>query len=204
MIINMKKTCAKCRKKKNIKHFGKDSSRRDGLDKYCRPCRAKIYEGRKEKDGARRRVYYAENRESVLERGRQWNRSNQEWVRKWRKEYYQKRRDFAIQYSTKWVKEHPDKYKEYSKTYRNKSHAKIKRAENEQRRRARKKKSYIEPVDREAIIRRDGHICQICGRGPLGGDLVIDHIIPLARGGPHITSNLQVACRQCNAHKGSK
>ena len=62
----------------------------------------------------------------------------------------------------------------------------------------------IEPVSRQAITRRDGCTCYMCGRRIGKRELVIDHIVPLARGGPHCESNLRVACRLCNARKGDK
>lgn len=32
----------------------------------------------------------------------------------------------------------------------------------------------------------------------------VDHIIPLARGGPHALANLCCACQSCNSRKGAK
>jgi len=63
----------------------------------------------------------------------------------------------------------------------------------------------IEPVNRTNVIRRDGCVCYMCKRR-VGGkrQLVLDHVIPLARGGPHCESNLKVACGLCNARKGNK
>jgi 5-methylcytosine-specific restriction endonuclease McrA len=33
---------------------------------------------------------------------------------------------------------------------------------------------------------------------------VVDHVLPVARGGEHIWKNLQLLCRQCNTIKGDK
>lgn len=46
-----------------------------------------------------------------------------------------------------------------------------------------------------------GAKCAACGK-PDG--LVIDHIIPVVRGGSCETSNLQALCQPCNARKGRK
>jgi 5-methylcytosine-specific restriction endonuclease McrA len=44
--------------------------------------------------------------------------------------------------------------------------------------------------------------CAYCG-GPLDTfGYAVDHIIPLARNGPHTLENLAVACQPCNRAKG--
>lgn len=53
-----------------------------------------------------------------------------------------------------------------------------------------------------AIFRRDGFTCQICGAP--GGDLTIDHIKPVSKGGGNEAENLRAACRTCNTKKGDK
>lgn len=46
--------------------------------------------------------------------------------------------------------------------------------------------------------------CQICRERFPWEELSIDHIIPLSKGGTHDRFNLQLACKRCNAKKGSK
>lgn len=46
-----------------------------------------------------------------------------------------------------------------------------------------------------------GMPCVICGDS---GEIEIDHIIPLARGGSNDLENLQPLCKQCHARKGNK
>lgn len=52
-------------------------------------------------------------------------------------------------------------------------------------------------LSRRAVLARDGHSCQYCGRR---ADTV-DHVVPRSRGGQHRWENLVAACRPCNAHK---
>lgn len=62
------------------------------------------------------------------------------------------------------------------------------------------------------VFEAAGWKCQICGvltprdlRGtwnPLAPEL--DHIVPMSRGGPHLRSNVQLACRGCNQAKRDK
>lgn len=65
-----------------------------------------------------------------------------------------------------------------------------------ERRRARavdKTKKY-----RAVIFERDGHACRICGAT---SNLVLDHVIPISRGGSDDPSNLQTLCWSCNSRK---
>ena len=58
---------------------------------------------------------------------------------------------------------------------------------------------------REDIMKRDNYTCQLCGKHmPDEIGLQIDHIIPIAKGGKTITSNLRVLCSKCNGSKADK
>ena len=58
---------------------------------------------------------------------------------------------------------------------------------------------------REEIAKRDNYTCQICGKYmPDGVGLHVDHIIPIAKGGKTVPSNLQVLCSKCNGKKSQK
>jgi hypothetical protein len=50
------------------------------------------------------------------------------------------------------------------------------------------------------VFRRDEYRCRICGRA--GGNLHLDHVIPVCRGGSDKMDNLQTLCRTCNLGKG--
>ncbi len=43
--------------------------------------------------------------------------------------------------------------------------------------------------------------CHYCGARKKPADLTMDHIVPLARGGLSVKSNLVPACRTCNSRK---
>lgn len=78
------------------------------------------------------------------------------------------------------------------------------------KRRARERQLPCESVDPIAVFERDGWRCQMCGtetpaslRGRIADDAPeLDHVVPLARGGPHTYANVQCACRKCNGLKG--
>lgn len=61
------------------------------------------------------------------------------------------------------------------------------------------------PKLRQQIKERDNYTCQICGKYmPDEVGLHIDHIVPVAKGGKTVPSNLQVLCSKCNSSKGAK
>ena len=50
----------------------------------------------------------------------------------------------------------------------------------------------------ETLRRWFGDRCLACSAAD---DLVIDHVVPLSRGGNNSIVNLQILCRSCNSHK---
>ena len=61
------------------------------------------------------------------------------------------------------------------------------------------------PSLRKAIMERDHYTCQLCGKYmPDEVGLHIDHIIPIAKDGKSVPSNLRVLCSKCNGKKGSR
>jgi hypothetical protein len=71
------------------------------------------------------------------------------------------------------------------------------------------------PRWKRIVFIRDGFTCQECGVKPIKtnrhgielpdfGELAVDHIVPVARGGKTETWNLQTLCRICNSKKRDK
>jgi 5-methylcytosine-specific restriction endonuclease McrA len=81
----------------------------------------------------------------------------------------------------------------------------LKSRESTNRRRARKFANGFEVVSLSAILERDGMVCHICRADILTrADLHFDHVIPLAKGGPHRAFNIKPAHARCNLSKGSR
>lgn len=81
--------------------------------------------------------------------------------------------------------------------------------------RARKKNNIVDSgITIDALIRRDGCRCYICGKETnfndkrwwnFGPDYpTIDHVIPLSKGGKHSWDNTKVCCGLCNVSKRDK
>lgn len=66
-----------------------------------------------------------------------------------------------------------------------------------------------ERIDRLKVFARDDYRCQLCGeptdktaKWPDPKTPTLDHIVPISMGGPHLYSNVQCACWNCNQRKG--
>jgi 5-methylcytosine-specific restriction endonuclease McrA len=60
------------------------------------------------------------------------------------------------------------------------------------------------PVSRRAILARDRHECQYCGRPGRGTQMTVDHVVPRSLGGRATWDNLVAACAPCNRRKGNR
>ena len=58
-------------------------------------------------------------------------------------------------------------------------------------------------VNKANVLRRDGFICQYCGKALTSNSGTVDHIIPVSRGGRHVWDNVACACIRCNNKKDS-
>lgn len=87
------------------------------------------------------------------------------------------------------------------------------KGQSKDRRRARQRAAFVEPVYRKKVFERDGWVCQICGE-PVARDQkvphplapTVDHTVPLApylgrAGGEHSMANVQTAHFLCNSQK---
>ena len=61
--------------------------------------------------------------------------------------------------------------------------------------------SYLPPLNKETLFRRDGHLCMYCGQRFPSSQLSRDHVTPLSRGGRDAWNNVVTACRRCNNMK---
>lgn len=124
----------------------------------------------------------------------------------------------------RWAKANPDKEAEGSRRFREKNPESAKRTfdlhyvahyakylDRNQRRRAIKVEATVGPVSRIRVFERDGWVCGICHVRvdssvvwPAPGSAVLDHIVPLAKGGEHSMGNVQLAHAKCNNIKSDR
>lgn len=65
-------------------------------------------------------------------------------------------------------------------------------------RRAAARGGRVKPADWLKLCRRYGGRCAYCG---IKGQLTVDHVVPLVRGGRNTIGNVLPACMSCNCHK---
>ena len=58
------------------------------------------------------------------------------------------------------------------------------------------------PLTKRNVLRRDGGVCQYCGRRH--GMMTTDHVVPRSLNGSDSWENLVCACSDCNARKGNR
>lgn len=125
--------------------------------------------------------------------------------RRWR----EKNADYDRARTARWRAENSAAVAEQYRRWRI-ANADVVRAKNN-RRRARLLEAFVADVDPQAIWSRDGGICQLCG-DPIDPALpwpepmskTLDHVVPLANGGTHEPSNVQLAHALCNCIKGNR
>ncbi len=160
------------------------------------------------------RLAYLRRKNRVLIRKRmaKWWKKNARTINSRRRKYFLEHRDHMRVMKRRWEALNPTKILEYRKRSYKKCYAKnkIKQLEYCRRRRAKMRNVLLE-IDRSAYRRRlqylrtrSGLRCRWC-RSVVPLHLrEIDHIIPIARGGGDLISNLCLSCRKCNRTKHAK
>jgi 5-methylcytosine-specific restriction endonuclease McrA len=225
------KRCNNCGEVKLLIDFGKLSQSRDGYNYRCRVCESKRFQeyyaehipaaerGRQErrefvarmaaqekactkcglvkpftefhKDARKRDGLYSSCKDcwGIMTKtaGRQKRASETAAEREVR---LQKKREYdnARDNGKRWRERNPEKVRGYWLRYR-----------------ARLAQAQMEPVDLEAVLRRCGMFCYLCGT-PIKSrvDLHIDHVVPLSRGGAHSEANLRPTHSKCNVRKHNR
>lgn len=57
--------------------------------------------------------------------------------------------------------------------------------------------------DRVSVYEKSNRVCCICGKPLDYGEMTVDHIMPISRGGKNNKDNLRCTCEECNSIKGS-
>ena len=163
---------------------------------------------------ARRREIYAMNAESIREKSKAWARANPEKARAAAKAWFIANINTAHANSKAWREKHSEELREKHRVWHinNPEQTRVLRAIGHTKRKQRLSIVICEHVDPFEIFERDKWKCCLCKvktprelRGICKSNApVIDHVIPLALGGPHTHSNLRCLCYKCNATKAAK
>jgi 5-methylcytosine-specific restriction endonuclease McrA len=125
-----------------------------------------------------------EAKQRTRERARKWRAENIERAREAVRIYAAAHREEARKRTREWQLANPDKVRDHSKL----RHERVKNAPI----------SDLTDSQWQAILREHGGRCAYCGTDR---DVGQDHVIPLARGGPHTASNVVPSCFPCNNRK---
>jgi 5-methylcytosine-specific restriction endonuclease McrA len=169
-------------------------------EELCQPC--------KDARAEHMRKYRKNNPEIMKEAyKRRWARADKELVKEKNKEWRRKNRDHANEYQRNLRRNNPRYLELHNATSR--------------RRRARIKNQGFEFFTETDILNKYGTKCHLCSgeidlnaprqakkNGPLSEGwekaLHIDHVIPIALGGPDTLDNVRPAHAFCNLSKGAK
>jgi 5-methylcytosine-specific restriction endonuclease McrA len=98
----------------------------------------------------------------------------------------------AVARTARWNRLHPE-------------HARALHRIEDSKRRAREREVFVEVVVPMVVYQRDKGICGICRKSvDIASRWEIDHIVPIAKRGPHSYANVQLAHMTCNRRKGNR
>lgn len=190
-LILTEKPCTRCGEVKPATAFCKDKSKRGGFKSQCKKC------------------YLARCRPShiVNAASKAWKKANPERYKAstlaWRKANPERVKYTKAAYSKAWSKANPEKVKAAIAAWR--------KANPETRsiyRQTRRAKLYgnggkLSKGLAGKLFKLQKGKCPCC-KQPLGTDYHLDHIVPIALGGPNIDSNIQLLRQRCNNQKSKK
>ena len=172
------KACYKCGDVKPLDCFSKSMSRRDGLQTKCKVCTKAYREANKEAIAEYNKTYREANKEAKTEYNKTYREANKEAITEKKKDYYQANKEAIAEYS----KDYYQANKEYF-------------SERFAKREALKKSNTPEfilncEVDKKRRV--DTYQLRSLMTKVTGIEHHVDHMWPIADGGPHWSGNLQV------------
>lgn len=163
------------------------------------------YSNNREKAAETSRKYRMKNRFIILRKKREYYEQNKTEHSVRTRAYYQNHKSEIDVYKREWYDSRKEQISSRGKIYRIEHKDEIRAAKSNAKhaRRARLQlgKSYLVP--RKLIEDLYSQPCAYCGVY-LDGQMQIDHVVPISRGGSHKIGNLISACPTCNMSKGSK
>jgi 5-methylcytosine-specific restriction endonuclease McrA len=198
------KTCSKCKQEQPKSEFTTAPRSPDGRHAWCKACLRDLANGNYDSERARRR--HAENKSDpayVAMKKAAYVAMKKAAYDRWRREHP----DRMKAANTKWRLANPERMAENARIWRKANKGLVRQWSNDyrRRRRAQKLRTSVGKVDYRVILERDGMWCYLCRTDiPSTANLHMDHVVPLARGGGHVTENIRPAHARCNLRKTDK
>lgn len=187
------------RHKERLREESKSADNREKRNSQARARRAKqtkkrpLYrpllspEMKRERRRVRDRERYYASHEAVLAKRKAYRAANPEVGAK------------AAEVARSWREQNPERFKASRDRWRRENWDKV--LDSNARRRAQIRTTEVERFSRSQIYDRDGGRCHICGKSVAREDFVIDHLVPLSKGGTHTRDNVRVAHDSCNLRR---
>ena len=177
------------------------------MTKFCPKCQAETERNKKGdcKPCAIVRVkkWIENNREKHNQYCAKWQKNNPESLRKRVKKYTEKNANAIKQREKEKRLKDPAKYVQMARNYAKKYPDKVNAKNAERRARRRNQSGVVSTNIIEKLKELQQNKCPCCKK-PLGDNYHLDHIVPLALGGKHDDSNLQLLIANCNQQKYNK
>lgn len=188
------KTCTKCGEEKPLEEFAAHERGLWGRRADCLACH-RIYNREYIQDPIKRK--------ERLEAKRERRRKNNDAVVEQRRRYYEADKDYYRKKHREWLGKNKDyqreHYREWSKTPA--GNAAIRRGSHARRVRLLEVQNDL-TTEQIADLMQRATRCAYCKRPFTKARIrTLDHVIPLAKGGPHTLSNIVIACKPCNCSK---
>lgn len=147
--------------------------------------------------------WYKQNQERVLEQQAEYRMNNKAKIAAKNARWYEENREEIIRRQAEYKRRNPHiGAASFQRMYAARGDEIRARGRiSAQNRRIAMGDGVVTSEDWVQILDEYGHKCAYCDKG---GPLEMDHIVPLARGGPHSPENIAPACSKCNRSKGAK
>jgi hypothetical protein len=173
------KVCSKCNESKFLSEFHRDSGFKSGVKARCKSCIS-----------VEKKLYWDENKESRMDYDRRYKEANKEAISNARSIYYENNKDYLRQCSSEYLK-------------RNKH---LHNARQSRRRAitANAIPKHLETCPLEKSSVSNTYLLAKLVSECTGVNHHVDHMWPLADGGPHWSGNLQIIPAEDNLRKHAK
>lgn len=197
----MAKRCSKCLQWKSDSDFYRDKTKTDGLKSQCKTCQNQYKRDYRSRLQARECAVIRRSYKSA------WLPKHKPYIRidrtpgfeRWLEKNKARRRQYLAAYLKHWHAKNPEASRTW---YQNDRPAMI---ANRQSLRADKMSIPVNNLSIEEwqwMLETYDHRCVYCGK-PCE-TLTPDHVVPLARGGANVISNIVPACPACNQRKNAR
>lgn len=215
------KYCPGCDTYLPTERFGKNRSKPDGLQNYCKGCRAsrakgvdakkiQAYQAEYRADNIQRLSAYSKERyeespEYYKQKAQEWRNANPERKRELDRQWYLNNRERQHANNKRWAKDNPERRKEIVRLSYARANGREKARLRAASRRARQRKNLCIKYTQDDLDLKMvywGGRCYLCGL-TIESDLHWDHVKPISKDGSDIIANLRPTHAGCNKRKSA-